>query len=415
VPSPTALFRPPFRGFFLGRLVSLLGSAMAPVALAFAVLGASGRPSDLGVVLACQLVPQLALLLVGGAVADRLPRRSVLVVSNLGAGLTQGAIALVLLSGRYALPLVAGLTLANGALEAFTSPALRGIVPEVVAAGNLQRANSVLASTKNASRVLGPTVAGLIVVTAGAGWAIALDALSFLAAAGFLARLQLSSRVPARGGNLLADIRDGWREFRGIGWVWRVAVSSCVINLVNTGAWQILGPTLTKQRSGEATWGVVLSVRAVGLLLMSALMYRLVLRHPLRTGRIASAFGACSLLALGLGVAAPWLLALAFVGGLGFAMSGITWDTSMQQHVPRDVLSRVASIDELLSFAAIPIGQLLVGPATARWGGTSVALWCGIAFAAAAVAPLASRHVRDLPATAATPSTSHVDAPVARA
>jgi MFS family permease len=388
---------------------------MAPVALAFAVLDASGRPSDLGIVLACQMVPQLALLLVGGAVADRLPRRSVLVVSNLGAGLTQGAVALVLLSGHYALPLVAGLTLANGALEAFTSPALRGIVPEVVVAENLQRANSVLASTQNASRILGPTVAGLIVVAAGAGWAIALDALSFLAAAGFLARLQLSARVPARGGNLLADIRDGWREFRGIGWVWRVAVSFCVINLVNTGAWQILGPTLTKQRSGEATWGVVLSVRAGGLLLMSVVMYRLVLRHPLLTGRIASAFGACSLLALGLGLAAPWLLALAFVGGLGFAMSGITWETSLQQHVARDVLSRVASIDDLLSFAAIPIGQLLVGPAAARWGATSVALWCGIAFAAAALAPLASRSVRDLPATAATTPTSDVDTPVAQA
>ncbi|HEV7713331.1 MAG TPA: MFS transporter, partial [Asanoa sp.] len=131
------LLVPPFRAFYLGRLVSLAGSAMTPVALAFAILDASGRPGDLGVVLACQLVPHLALLLVGGAVADRLPRRLVLVVANLGAGLTQGAIALVLIGGAYRLALVAGLALAAGALEAFTSPALRGIVPELVARDDL--------------------------------------------------------------------------------------------------------------------------------------------------------------------------------------------------------------------------------------------------------------------------------------
>jgi MFS family permease len=398
-PYLPAVLAAPFRGFFLGRLVSLLGSSMAPVALAFAVLDASGRPGDLGVVLACQIIPQLALLLVGGAVADRLSRRTVLVVSNLGAGLTQGAVAAVLLSGHYRLPLIAGLALANGAVEAFTSPALRGIVPELVAPADLQRANSLLASTRNAARILGPTAAGLLVVAVGGGWAIALDALSFVAAAGFLARLRLAApTVSAHKGHLLTDIRDGWREFRGIPWVWRVALSFCVINLVNTGPWQILGPALTKERSGEAAWGIVLSVRAVGLLVMSALMYRLVLRHPLRTGQLAGALGACSLLGLGLGVDAAWLMACAFVGGLGFAVSGITWDTSLQQNVPHDVLSRVSSFDDLLSYAAIPIGQLLVGPAASLWGGANVALWCGIAFAVAALAPLAARSVRDLSA-----------------
>ncbi|MEV0715589.1 MFS transporter, partial [Asanoa sp. NPDC050611] len=142
------LLAPPFRAFYLGRLVSLAGSAMTPVALAFAVLAASGRPGDLGIVLACQLVPHLGLLLVGGAVADRLPRRAVLVVANLGAGLTQGAIAAVLLAGAYRLWLVAALALLSGAVEAFTSPALRGIVPELVGPDDLRRANALLSATR---------------------------------------------------------------------------------------------------------------------------------------------------------------------------------------------------------------------------------------------------------------------------
>jgi MFS family permease len=397
VRSVLSVLAPPFRGFFLGRLVSLLGSAMTPVALAFAVLNASGRPSDLGIILACQITPQLALLLVGGAAGDRFSRRKVLVAANLGAGLTQGGVAAVLLSGHFSLPLIAALEVGNGVMEAFASPALRGIVPELVRPADVQRANSLLASTQNGAKILGPTVAGLLVVAVGGGWAVGLDALSFIAAALFFIRLPVTSVVPAgRRPGLGADIRAGWHAFRSIRWVSVTALSFCVINLVNVGPWQILGPELTRQRSGEAAWGLVLSVRAVGLLVMSVLMYRIVLRRPLRVSRILGVLSGLPLIALGLRLALPWLMACAFVGALSFTLSGITWDTALQQHVPRELLSRVASFDDLLSYAAIPVGLLLTGPAAARFGSARVALCCGIVYALAAVAPLTVRSVRDL-------------------
>jgi MFS family permease len=398
VRSLLPVLAPPFRGFFLGRLVSLLGSAMTPVALAFAVLNASGRPSDLGIILACQITPQLALLLVGGAAGDRFSRRKVLVLANLGAGLTQGSVAVVLLAGHFSLPVIAGLEVGNGVMEAFASPALRGIVPDLVKPADVQRANSLLASTQNGAKILGPTAAGLLVVGVGGGWAVGLDALSFVAAAGFFLRLPVTSVVPASGprAGLGADIRAGWRAFRSIRWVSVTALSFCVINLVNVGPWQILGPELTRQRSGEAAWGLVLSTRAVGLLVMSVVMYRIVLRHPLRVSRLLGGLGGLPLIALGLRLGLPWLMACAFVGALSFTLSGITWDTALQQHVPRELLSRVASFDDLLSYAAIPVGLLLTGPAAARFGGAPVALCCGVVFAAAAVAPLAVRSVRSL-------------------
>jgi MFS family permease len=394
-----SLLAPPFRGFFLGRLVSLLGSAMTPAALALAVLQASGRPDDLGIVLAAQLLPNLALLLVGGVVADRLPRRAVLVAANLGAGLTQGAVAAVLVTGHYNLPLLAGIELVNGALQAFTTPALRGIVPELVAAADLQRANAAVAVAANTAKILGPTTAGLLSATVGGGWAVALDALSFLAAAVLLARLRLTTPPAATTRqSLLADLRDGWRAFRGITWVWTTTLSFCVINLVNVGTWQILGPLLTTQRSGQAAWGLVLSARAAGLLVMSVALGRLALRRPLRAGQWAGALGGLGLIAVGLGLPAPWVMGCAFTAGLGFTALGVTWDTSVQQHVPRVALSRVGAYSDLLSYAAIPVGELLVGPAAQHWGGAAVALCCGLTFAAAALVPLAVREVRDLPA-----------------
>jgi MFS family permease len=396
-----------FRWFFAGQSVSLLGSSMAPVALAFAVLDASGSAGDLGIILTAYMVPLLVFLLVGGATADRFPRRTVLVAANLGSALTQGGVAALLLTGRYALLPVAALGLLNGVLAAFTAPALRGIVPQLVARDRIRKANALLGSVRNATKILGPSLSGVLVVAVGGGPAIAFDALTYLLAAVCLARLawlsvtggpadaSVASRPP--GGGMLADIRDGWTEFRRIRWVWTVSLCFCVINLVQTGTWQILGPVLTRQVSGEAAWGFVLSARGAGLLVMSALMYRLVVRHLLRLGQLLSVLGALPLLALGAHLHAPWLIAAAFVAGLGSSAMAVGWDTSLQEHVPAHALSRVSSYDDLLSYAAIPVGQLCVGPLAQRFGGFPVAAAAGAVYAATALVPLASATVRRLP------------------
>jgi MFS family permease len=386
----------PFRLFFAGRLVSLLGSSMTPVALAFAVLDAAGRATDLGVVLACQMIPQLTLLLVGGVAADRFPRRAVLLGSHLAAGTTQAAVATVIVTGHYHLALVAALAAGNGAAEAFASPALRGIVAELVPADATQRANASLAAARNASKIAGPTISGLLVVTIGAGWSIALDSVSFFLAAALLSRLRLGA-LPARPRVRLGrDLREGWQTFRSLPWLAATAVSFGVLNLVNVGPWNILGPELTMARSGQAAWGVVLSVRAAGLLLMSVLLYRLTFRHPLRAGSLLGAAAALPLLALGVGASLPVLLAAVFVGALGFTVTDITWDTTLQTHVPTETLSRVASIDDLISYAAIPLGQLLTGPAAGLIGARRVALVAGIGYAVAKLTPLTLRSVRNL-------------------
>jgi MFS family permease len=103
-----------FRWFFAGRVVFLVGSSLAPVALAFAVLDLIGHASGLGIVLAARSISLLLFVLLGGAVADRFPRRLVLLLSNTGAGLTQGAVAALFLALSAQLGVVAVLELANG-------------------------------------------------------------------------------------------------------------------------------------------------------------------------------------------------------------------------------------------------------------------------------------------------------------
>ncbi|WP_308118010.1 MFS transporter [Streptomyces buecherae] len=406
-PSPTApsssspLRQPGFRWYFAGQAVSQLGSSMAPVALAFAVLDASAQAGDLGLVLAARMLPLLGFMLIGGVVADRFSRRLVLVTANLGSALTQGAIAVLLLTGHYAAWAIAGLGFLNGVLGAFTFPALRGLLPELVSKDGLQRANALLGTVKNGTKVFGPALSGVLVVTAGGGMAIVLDALSYLLAAMFLARLPSSGRITAKGRwHFARDLREGWDTFRHTSWLWPITLAFCAVNLVNTGSWQVLAPQLTADLSSPVTWGLVLGVRGAGMLLSSSLLYRLTVRRFLVWGQLAITLNALPLLALGARLPVPWLIAASFVADIGSSVSAVAWDTSLQEHIPTGVLSRVAAYDDLFSYLAIPVGLLAVGPLSQSFGPYAVITVSGLLFIVIAVLPLAAPTVRELPHTA---------------
>ncbi|WP_435130588.1 MFS transporter [Actinacidiphila sp. bgisy144] len=385
-----------FAWFLAGRTVDLAGSSMTTVALSLAVLQATGSASDLGVVLAANIVPNLTLLLVGGTVADRMRRRRLLVAANLISGALLAGMAALLLAGAYRLPALALLSFGTGAVSAFTAPALRGIVPELVPRHDLFRANALLASSQNTVRIVGPVVASVLVATAGGGWALAVDGLScWLAALAFL-RLPGGSRPPASGQRLLRELADGWAVFRSLRWVVLMAMSFALVNAFNVGPWNVLGPEVVMGQDGAVGWGAVQAVRAAGLLVMSVVAVRLVFRRPLRDGRIWGALAGLPLLALGWSGTA-WVVApAAFVGGLGFSVAAITWESTLQEAVPQQSLSRVTAYDDLLSFLAIPLSQLLAGPLGRAAGAREVCTLCGIGCIASCLLPLLDRQVRTM-------------------
>lgn len=385
-----------FAVFYTGRLVSLLGSAMTPVALAFAVLGSSHSPTDLGVVLAAGIVPRLAFLLVGGAVGDRFPRNRVLRLSNLGAGAAQLAAAAILLTGAYSLAAVAATEFLGGVCTAFTTPVLRGIVPQIVPAEALRPANSLLSTSKNVTKIAGPAVAGVLVGTVGGGWAIAADGLSFVLAALLYQMVTLPPVRASEQTGLLHSVRTGWREFWRIGWLWRVVTAFTVYNIVFTGGWLVLGPGIAQTTIGAAGWGAVLSVRAVGALLAGLVMYRLAPRRLLPLGLTSAALTVLPLIALGLHAGFAVLAGATFVAGFCAGVMSVAWDTTMQENIPGHLLSRMAAFDDFGSYAGIPVGELLAGPLGAAFGAPQVVLVGGILIAVAALSPLRSPAVRAL-------------------
>jgi MFS family permease len=396
-PTPVKrLLRSRFGWFFVGRTVDLAGSSMTTVALALAVLQSSGRAADLGIVLAANMIPTLMLLLVGGTVADRVSRRTVLILSNLSTAVVMAAMAAILITDRYDLFVMAGLALVSGAVSAFSQPALRGIVPELVERRDLQRVNALLASSQNTVRILGPMIASVLVATVGGGWALAADALSYLLAAAAFTRIPGASRPPAARQPLWRDLVDGWAVFRSMRWVVVMTVSFALVNAVNVGPWNVLGPQVVSGNDGAVGWGVVQTVRAIGLLAMSIVAVKIVLRRPLRDGRIWGTLAGLPLLAIGL-TGEAWIVAgAAFVGGLGFTVAAITWESTLQAAVPEKSLSRVAAYDELLSYVAIPLSQLAVGPLAATYGAKEVSVVCGVAYIVVCLLPLLSREVRDI-------------------
>ncbi|MEU6349533.1 MFS transporter [Streptomyces sp. NPDC047072] len=396
VTEPESLFRSvAFRWYYLGTTVSLTGSAMAPVALAFAVLALSHRAADLGLVLAARTVPLVAFLLLGGAVADRFPRMRVLRLSNAGAALTQGTAATLLITHAYSLGAIMALEFLNGALSAFTMPAMRGIVPQLVPSSHQQRANSLMGSTKNAVNIFGPSLAGVTVATVGGGWAIALDSVTYLVAAFCMTRFRVTRKITGRS-SIIADIRDGWTGFRSLTWVWTVVLSLAVTNCVRSGVFGVLGPEIALHSIGASAWGVVLSARAVGVLALGLLMYRLTFTRLLATGQTFLMLGSVPVIALGLHAPA-WLLVLTTaLAGAGSGVFGPAWETSLQQHVPNEMLSRISSYDDLVSFVGVPVGQAAVGPLAAAFGDTRVALTGGVVFLVAAFLPLLAPSVRHL-------------------
>jgi MFS family permease len=402
-----ALGDPRFAWYFTARTVSTAGSVMVPVSLAFAVLDIDPSAGALAQVLGVRTLAMVVFLLVGGVVADRFSRIVVLQVSHCLTFLTQAVAATLIISGDATLTQLTVIEGINGSVSAFTMPAMMGIVPLVVDRTRLQEANALLSFSRSGLTVIGPAIAGLLVVGVGPGWALAVNALTYAVAIVCLSRVGLP-RVEsgrARRPSMVHELREGWTEFTRREWLWVVVLAFGLLNAIHVGVIGVLGPLIATSSDaiGKAGWGVALSAEAAGTVVMTIVMLRLRLEHPLRAGMLAMCALAVPMVLLG---AAPALLPVAigfFVAGAAVEVFGVGWSTALHEHIPVTVLSRVSSYDALGSFVAMPIGQLLWGPLAIWLGSDRVLVASGVAYAVICALVLCSRSVRDLPRAPATP------------
>jgi MFS family permease len=390
---------------FAGRTVSMFGNAFGPIAIAFGVLALPGAtPATLSVVLAGHAVPQLGLMLLGGVVGDRLPRHRVLVTAEALSGAAFAGLAAMLLTGWAPLALLTGCAFVAGSASALLLPALTGVVPEVVDADRLQPANALLRLGGNTANIGGIAVAGAAVALLGPGVALAIDATTYVVAAALLVGLRPAAgratphTRPVAPRRVLADLREGLREFAGRQWLWMVVVSAAFLNAGSAATFGVLGPVLARDRLGGAVpWSIILAGYTAGMLSSVLAALRIRPARPLRTAALVTPLLAAPLIALGSAAPLVVVVAAAFCAGAALNVFSVWWETTLQRQVPTDALARVTSCNYLIALSLRPVGIYLAGHAAAGWGAEPTTLALGGVLLLAGLVPLASRQVRRLP------------------
>ncbi|MGW6918640.1 MFS transporter [Kitasatospora sp. NPDC054939] len=388
-----------FAVLFTARTVSVLGSAFGPVALTFAVLDLPGATAGtLTLVLTAQTVPEIALMLIGGVIADRIPRHLLMAAAEVTSALAFLAMAGMFLTGHTPLPALIGCALAVGASLALYYPALTSIVPDVVPADRLQAANALLRLGMNGARLLGLALAGAAVALVGPGWALAANAAGFLVSAALLGSLRLGRKPRGSDGNsVLADLREGWHEFSSRSWLWVTVLQFAVVIAAMQAAYGVLGPVVAKEHMGGApAWSMVLLGQSVGTLVGVLVAMRIRPRRPLLVATPMVFTMAVPLLLLGLAAPLAAVVSGAFVLGAALSTFGVLFETTMQREIPREALSRVASYDALGSFMIGPVGLLAAAPLSAAVGTRPALLLCAALVVAATAAALLVPAVRRL-------------------
>ena len=371
-----------FRRFFIGQAASLLGDGFVNVAIAFAVLELTGSVADVGFVFAARTAFLAVFLLIGGVVADRLPRRAVMIGSDVVRFGSQGLLAALLLSGHAHLWQLLVLQAVHGTASAFFMPAITGLIPQTVGPEHLQEANALRWSADSAGRVVGPAIAGVLVATIGAGAALAVDSGSFAVSALFLASLRLPPHKVRERQSIVRELAEGWHAFRATTWLLTANVLAAFANMLLFAPFFVLGPAVAKRFLGGAgSWALIVSAFGIGSIAGGALAYRLRPRHPIATGLALVVLFAPPLAALALHAPA-WVTApLAFFAGAELTLGNTLWETTLQNVVPEHLLSRLVAYDWLTALVFQPIGQALIGLVAAEVFGLGETLWFCAGFA----------------------------------
>ncbi|MFG2968929.1 MFS transporter [Streptomyces sp. NPDC048288] len=379
-------------------IVTSLGANGSLIAAAFAVLDAGGDGGDVGLVAAARTLPLVLFLLIGGAVADRFPRHRVMVAANALNFLSQGAFAVLVLAGEPRLWQMMLLTALGGTGQAFFSPAAEGMLMSSVSGEQAGRAFAVFRMAMQGAALGGAALGGALVAAIGPGWVLAVDAAAF-AIAGTLRSFLDVSHIPPRtpGDGLLADLKEGWREFAGRPWLWGIVVQFSIANAVVGAADAVYGPLVARDSlGGPGPWGLALGAFGAGTVAGALLMTRWKPRRLLFVGTLCIFPLALPSAALAVPVPIGALCAVMFVAGTTVEVFGVSWMTALHQEIPEEKLSRVSAYDWFGSVSLLPLATALAGPAEDAFG-RSPALWgCAGLVVAVTAAVLLVPDVRDL-------------------
>ena len=401
-----------FRLLWIGMSTSLVGDGVLMVGLVWQVYALTGSPAAMSAVGVALSLPQVATLLFGGVLSDRLDRRRVMLCSDLVRAASLATLAVLTLSGGPRLWQILVIAACHGAAAGFFGPAFDGLVPELVEEEGLVAANAIDQFVRpTAMQIVGPALGGALIAVSGVGWAFALDALTFTVSVGCLLAMRRPTPVAARAvaaravaadwspqdarhrttsrhraehltraasrnaralarqrdsaESLWAELGEGLRYVRGRVWLWGPLVAAALAYLLFLGPTEVLLPYLIKNvmGGGAGDLGLVLTSGGLGAIAAALAVGRFGLpRRYLTFMYLTWAVATFAVAGYGFG-RSTWQLAVACALVNGFEAAGtVAWATLKQRLVPTRLLGRVSSVDWFVSTALLPLSYALTAP-----------------------------------------------------
>lgn len=387
-----------FRLLFVGQTLTLLGTFVSNVAMPFQLLRLGGSAAELGTLVAVFGASNLVFVLLGGAVADRVPRRTLIIATETVSGIAMGLIAVLGLTGTLTIPHLYVAEVFFGAAVAFSLPAVGAIIPELVPQDILVAGNALRGLSRQLGRLGGPVLGGLLVALAGPPLAFAVDAASFFLSAAAVALTTRRALAPRERASMLSEIRQGFAFVFGLQWLWVTIFGWSLINAAFIGAFSVGLPLLVTQvlGAGAVVYGVIVASSAVGEAAGATLVAQLRIRRIGIAMYLFAALGGGALLLVGLVPTLAATLAAGIVLGFSFVSFGVLWETALQRFVPGHLLGRVIGVDWFGGSLLGPVAPLAAALVVERSGPPALFLVAGAIATALTLLGLALPSIRRL-------------------
>jgi len=362
-----------FRLLLVDRLLAPFSVGFSIVGVSFAVLKVTGSTADLSYVIAAQTAPMLVFSLVSGVFADRFRPQRVIIAGNLAVVVGEGVFGLLMLvTGHPPLWAMICLEAVNGIGSAMFYPASQALLPQLVPDELLQEGSSISRLAMNTGQMTGAAAGGLVVAAAGPGWALTLCALGMTGTVPLMMAIKggrVRQAVADAGSSMVAELREGWTEFRKHTWLWATVIQYGLVMMAWNGGFMVLGPAVARAHlGGAAAWGAISAADAFGLILGGLVSLRYTPRRPMLFVVGTGAAIAIGPLVLALVAPLPVICLAVFTLGALSEVMMVQWTVQMATRIPSDKLARVSSYDAFGSLAAMPLGALIAGPLAARVG-----------------------------------------------
>ena len=392
---------PTLRKLVAARFISNLGNGLGPIAIPFGVLGLpNGSPTALSLVWLSTMLPLTGFMLIGGVIGDKFPRAQMVGGTDMLLGLLVLANGLALITGHGSVLIFILVGAISGFLNAIWYPSMGALTTDLADPKILQESNSAIGLASNVALIIGSSIGGILVATVGAGWAIAIDGLTFLFAGLIVFSLRKYTPVakPISESTLL-EIKSGWREFISHKWIVAIVSASTVMYACERSIYAVIGPIIAKENlGGPKPWSVILVFMSIGSVLGVGLAGKIKPKYPIRIALLAQFPTMIWAFSLGNFDSVILISLSALLFGISLDLFYVLWITTIQQHVAKESMSKVLAYDAWGATALAPFIMGLAGPTVVKFGAQSTLNILIVVLFLAISLPLFVKEVRQIKA-----------------